>query len=83
MPPLLRDARIDRVEKVASADALAMTRRPSREFGLLVGPANGAHVTAAQRLATELGSTARVGTIRCNRAERDYSPKLFADSPAP
>jgi cysteine synthase A len=81
VPPLLRDARIDRVEKVASAEALAMTRRLSREFGLLVGTSSGANVTAALRLAAELGAHARIVTILCDRAERYYSTKLFADSP--
>lgn len=77
MPPLLRSAQIDGVVKVASADALAMTRRLSREFGLLVGTSSGANVAAALRTARELGPDARVVTILCDRAERYYSTKLF------
>lgn len=78
VPPLLRDAPIDRVEKVASADALAMARRLSREFGLLVGTSSGANIVAALRLAAARGPHARVVTILCDRAERYYSTRLFA-----
>ena len=37
IPPLLREAKLDGSLKVKSTDAIAMTRRLSREFGLLVG----------------------------------------------
>ena len=83
VPPLLRDAPLDGVVKVSSADALAMTRRLSREFGLLVGTSSGANITAALRTAGDLPPTARVVTILCDRAERYYSTKLFADSSNP
>jgi cysteine synthase A len=78
LPPLLRDAPIDRPVKVASAEALLMTRRLAREFGLLVGTSSGANVAAALRVARELGPKARVATILCDRAERYYSTSLFA-----
>ena len=65
------------------AAALAMTRRLSREFGLLVGTSSGANITAALRTARDLPPTAKVVTILCDRAERDYSTKLFAEPPAP
>jgi cysteine synthase A len=81
VPPLLREAKLDGVVKVASAEALAMTRRLSREFGLLVGTSSGANVTAALRTARELGAGARVVTILCDRAERYFSTKLFAAEP--
>jgi cysteine synthase A len=83
VPPLLRDAKLDGVVKVSSADALAMTRRLSREFGLLVGTSSGANITAALRTAGDLPPTAKVVTILCDRAERYYSTKLFADSSNP
>lgn len=78
VPPLLTGAAIDRVEKVSSADALAMTRRLAREFGLLVGTSSGANVCAALQTARRLGPAARVVTILCDRAERYYSTSLFA-----
>ena len=77
VPPLLREATIDRIAKVSSADALAMTRRLSREWGLLVGTSSGANVAAALQVARELGPDARVATVLCDRAERYYSTRLF------
>jgi cysteine synthase A len=77
IPPLLRDAPLDGHEKVGSAEAMAMTRRLHREFGLLVGTSSGANVTAALRLARELGPQAKVVTLLCDRAERYFSTPLF------
>lgn len=77
VPPLLTGAAIDRVEKISSADALAMTRRLAREFGLLVGTSSGANVCAALQTARRLGPAARIVTILCDRAERYYSTSLF------
>jgi cysteine synthase A len=78
LPPLVKGAPIDREVKVSSADALAMTRRLSRDFGLLVGTSSGANVAAALHVAQEIGPAARVVTILCDRAERYYSTRLFA-----
>ena len=83
LPPLLSGVKVDQVEKVSSADALAMTRRLAREFGLLVGTSSGANVVAALRTAQRLPAGARVVTILCDRAERYYSTKLFAETLAP
>jgi cysteine synthase len=77
IPPLLRDAPLDGEVKVSSADAMAMTRRLHREFGLLVGTSSGANVTAALQLARELGPRATVVTLLCDRAERYFSTPLF------
>ncbi|HEU5071490.1 MAG TPA: cysteine synthase family protein [Verrucomicrobiae bacterium] len=85
LPPLVREAPIDGEVKVRSAEALAMTQRLHREFGLLVGTSSGANAVAALRVATELGPRATVVTILCDRAERYFSTSLFAgaDSAAP
>lgn len=77
VPPLVKHAPIDSVEKVGSFEALEMTRRLAREFGLLVGTSSGANVVAALRVAKRLGGSANVVTILCDRAERYYSTKLF------
>jgi cysteine synthase A len=77
IPPLLRSAPLEGEIKVTSADAMAMTRRLHREFGLLVGTSSGANVTAALQIARELGPGATVVTLLCDRAERYFSTKLF------
>lgn len=81
VPPLLDGVALDAREKVSSADALHMTQRLAREFGLLVGTSSGANITAALRTARRLGPAARVVTILCDRAERYYSTKLFTETP--
>jgi cysteine synthase A len=77
LPPLLQDAPLDGGVKVSSKDAMAMTKRLHREFGLLVGTSSGANVTAALKLARELGPDRRVVTLLCDRAERYFSTALF------
>jgi cysteine synthase A len=81
MPPLLAKAPLDGEVKVSSHEALAMTRRLHREFGLFVGTSSGANVTAALKVAERLGPTATVVTILCDRAERYFSTALFAALP--
>lgn len=81
LPPLLRTAPLDGEMKVTSAEALAMTRRLNREFGLLVGTSSGANVTAALRLAGQLGPGSTVVTLLCDRAERYFSTSLFQEPP--
>lgn len=83
LPPLLKDVTVDWPEKVPSHEALAMTRRLARDFGFLVGTSSGANVVAALRTAKKLGPGAQVVTILCDRAERYYSTRLFAETPAP
>jgi cysteine synthase A len=82
VPPLLDGVVIDAREKVSSVDALQMTQRLAREFGLLVGTSSGANVVAALRTAARQPTGARVVTILCDRAERYYSTKLFMETPA-
>lgn len=79
LPPLLRDAPIEEERKVSSRDALEMTRRMHREFGLLVGTSSGANVCAALHVARALGPQATIATVLCDRAERYFSTPLFAE----
>ena len=77
IPPLLRDAPLDSHLEVSSRDAVAMTQRLHREFGLLVGTSSGANVTAALKLARDLGPEATIVTLLCDRAERYFGTHLF------
>ena len=77
VPPLLRAAPLDGHIEITSAEALTMTQRLHREFGLLVGTSSGANVAAALRTARELGPRATVVTLLCDRAERYFSTPLF------
>ncbi len=82
VPALLRGAPLDAEEKVRGAEAMTMTKRLHREFGLLVGTSSGANVTAALRVAEALGPRATVVTVLCDRAERYFSTTLFSEDPA-
>jgi cysteine synthase A len=77
LPELLREAPLDGHLEVTSAEAVQMTQRLHREFGLLVGASSGANVVCALRLATELGPNATIATLLCDRAERYFSTPLF------
>ena len=77
IPPLLRDAPLDEHVKVKSIEAMEMTRRLHREFGLLVGTSSGANVVAALQVAGEMGNRATIVTLLCDRAERYFSTALF------
>ncbi len=83
VPPLLRGVAIDGTCKVSSYEAMEMTLRLNREFGLLVGSSSGANMTAALRYATALSKEAVVVTILCDRAERYFSTRLFGAEPCP
>jgi cysteine synthase A len=47
---------------------------------LLVGTSSGANVVAALELARELGPSAKVVTLLCDRAERYFSTALFDEA---
>src|SRR5947207_1859238 len=69
IPSLLASAPIDGEVKVTSAEAIAMARRLSREFGLLVGTSSGANVTAALKVAQEQGPAGKIVTLLCRSEE--------------
>lgn len=77
VPPLLKGVKLDATCKVSSQEALEMTVRLNREYGLLVGSSSGANVAAALSMARDLPRDAVVVTLLCDRAERYFSTRLF------
>jgi cysteine synthase A len=73
VPGVLNTAIYDEIIGVRDEDALAVTRRLSREEGLLVGVSSGANVVAALRLAERLGRGKTVVTMLCDTGERYLS----------
>jgi cysteine synthase A len=64
--PLWQEGLADRIERVSTDEAEAMTRRLAREEGLFAGTSTGANVIAALRLAEELGPGSTVVTVMCD-----------------
>jgi cysteine synthase A len=77
IPPIMDVGFIDRIEAVPSEDAIAMARRLSREFGLVVGISAGANTVAALRCLDRLGRDRKIVTILPDRSERYFSTDLF------
>lgn len=75
MVPLWHDAIADRVERVSTDQAIAMTRRLAREEGLFAGTSTGANVVAALRVAEGLGPEATVVSVMCDTGMK-YLSKL-------
>ncbi|MGE5849166.1 MAG: cysteine synthase A [Candidatus Methylomirabilota bacterium] len=73
VPGVLNREIYDEVMGIRDEEALAMTRRLSREEGLLVGVSSGANVVAALRVAERLGAGKTVVTVLCDTGERYLS----------
>lgn len=70
VPGVLNREVYDEVMSVRDEDAYEMTKRLTREEGLLVGVSSGANVFAALQVAKELGPGKRVVTMLCDTGER-------------
>ena len=64
--PLWQQGIADRIERVSTAEAMAMALRLAREEGLFAGMSTGANVIAALRVAEQLGPGATIVTIMCD-----------------
>jgi cysteine synthase len=56
----------DSIERVSTAEGIAMSLRLAREEGIFAGTSTGCNVTAALRLAEQLGPEATIVTIMCD-----------------
>ena len=70
VPGVLNREIIDEIISVGDEDAIAMSRRLTRDEGLLVGISAGANVFAALKVAKRLGQGKRVVTILPDTGER-------------
>ncbi len=79
IPSILNRDIIDEIMTVEEDSAFQMSRRLSREEGLLVGVSAGANVAASLQVARRLGRGKRVVTILCDSGERYFSVEAFLD----
>ena len=64
--PLWQAGIADQIEQVSTAEARSMAFRLAREEGLFAGTSTGGNVTAALRLAQQLGPGSTIVTIMCD-----------------
>ncbi len=64
--PLWQEGVADQIEQVSTDEALAMCVRLAKEEGIFAGTSTGGNVTAALRLAEQLGPEATIVTIMCD-----------------
>lgn len=76
VPGVLNTKVYDEIIGIRDEEALAVTRRLSREEGLLVGISSGANVCAALRVAERLGRGKTVVTMLCDTGERYLSVSI-------
>lgn len=78
LPPLWDPSAVDRIERVASADAQEMARRLAREEGLFAGTSTGANVITALRVAEDLDASSTVVTLAVDSGLRYLSTAPYA-----
>ncbi len=79
IPKNLNTEIYEKIDIVTDEEALETSRRLAREEGILCGISSGTNVTAALRLAKELGEGKTVITVLPDTGERYFSTELFED----
>lgn len=77
VPELLDVAKLSRVVRVKSDQAVALARKMSQRYGLMIGVSSGANVLASIEVLRSIGRDKRVVTVLPDRAERYFSTDLF------
>ena len=78
IPPLWESALCDGTMPIDDAEAVRVARDLARREGILAGFSTGANVAAALRLAGQVPTGIRIGTIACDSGARYLSGDLFA-----
>jgi cysteine synthase A len=73
--------RVDGVDAIADAEAVAMTARLAREEGVFAGVSTGANVVGALRLAERLGRDAVIVTLAVDSGFKYLSTSPYAEMP--
>jgi cysteine synthase A len=77
IPPLWNRELVNEIQSVSTGEAMAMARRLASEEGIFAGTSSGANVTAAIRVARQLGPSATVATIIVDSGLRYLSTDVY------
>jgi cysteine synthase A len=77
VPPLWNRELVNEIQAVSTGEAIAMARRLASEEGIFAGISSGANVTAAIRVAQQLGPSATVATIIVDSGLRYLSTDVY------
>ena len=78
LPKIYESKRVDRIIDVSRDEAIAMTRRMSKEEGIMGGMSSGGSLFAANKLAGEIEEGVIV-CITCDRGDRYLSSELYEE----
>lgn len=78
LPKIYEPKRVDRIIDVSRDEAIAMTRRMSKEEGIMGGMSSGGSLFSAIKLSNELEEGVIV-CITCDRGDRYLSSELFEE----
>jgi cysteine synthase A len=73
--------KVDHVEPIADAEAIAMTARLAREEGIFAGISTGANLVGAHRLAERLGPDSLIVTLAVDTGFKYLSVSPYGDDP--
>jgi cysteine synthase A len=77
VPPLWNRELVNEIQTVSTEEAMAMARRLASEEGIFAGTSSGANVTAAIRVARQLGPSATVVAIIVDSGLRYLSTDVY------
>jgi cysteine synthase A len=77
IPQIVKMDELQFVAKVKSDDAVEMSKKLSREYGLMVGISSGANVLGVIQTLEKIGRDKAVATVLPDRTERYFSTDLY------
>jgi cysteine synthase A len=77
IPDTLDQGSYDQIIRIKGQDAVEMTKKLTKDFGLFFGISSGANILASIQLSKEMDSGAKIATILCDTGERYLSTGIF------
>ena len=78
--PLWKRDLVSRIEKVSTEESMTMARRLAKEEALFAGSSTGSNITAALKIAKDLGPGRTVVTLMVDSGIKYLSTELYRDT---